>query len=154
MESMSLIAGAGGWKKLKFKIDIENSVLRLTFHFMSIYLNHNLLLCLGGNLWLRVETSVFVFITRILKESLMIWFPLVGLKVTWLPRKVNWFVLEPENVIIQKWIQILFSLRILIDFRFQTWWRLTTLTASYDPRKYVTASLLILRLPEVRCRHN
>ena len=51
MESIGLIAGAGGWKKLKFKIDIENSVLRLlTFHFMSIYLNHSLLFYLGGSL--------------------------------------------------------------------------------------------------------
>lgn len=28
METMNLIAGASGFKKLKFKIDVENSILR------------------------------------------------------------------------------------------------------------------------------
>ena len=28
MESANIIAGAGGWKKLKFKVDVPNSVLR------------------------------------------------------------------------------------------------------------------------------
>lgn len=28
MESANIIAGAGGWKKLKFKVDVPNSILR------------------------------------------------------------------------------------------------------------------------------
>lgn len=35
MESMSIIAGAGGFKKLKFKVDIENSILRFNILFVE-----------------------------------------------------------------------------------------------------------------------
>lgn len=31
METLNLIAGVGGWKKLKYKVDVENSILRWEF---------------------------------------------------------------------------------------------------------------------------
>lgn len=39
METINIIAGAGGFKKLKFKIDVKHSILRLN---ISLFINYRL----------------------------------------------------------------------------------------------------------------
>ena len=123
MESISIIAGVGGFKKLKFKVLVANSLLR--YFLLNIYVLRSFNFCslkivfkLAGSLWAKVETLLTVFTTNLHRtKPMLIWFLSIASILIWIWKLVNWLAITLENVIGSK-LQIFHDFIMVLNFNF------------------------------------